>query len=56
MWEALQEVAEREGKAINDLVTDIDKSRSESTLTAGIRVYLLGYYRRAAARRRPTAD
>jgi predicted DNA-binding ribbon-helix-helix protein len=48
MWEALQEVAEREGKTINDLVTEIDRVRPESTLTAAIRVHLLAYYRRAA--------
>jgi len=50
MWEALQEVAAREGKPINELVTQIDERRAESTLTAAIRVYLLGYYRTAAAR------
>jgi predicted DNA-binding ribbon-helix-helix protein len=50
MWEALQEVAAREGKPVNDIVTDIDRTRNESTLTAAIRVFLLRYYRRAAER------
>jgi predicted DNA-binding ribbon-helix-helix protein len=51
MWEALQEVATHEGKGINELVTEIDRTRAESTLTAAIRVFLLRYYRQAAATR-----
>ncbi len=48
MWEALQQLCRREGKTLNELVTEIDRQRSESSLTAAIRVYLLSYFRAAA--------
>ena len=48
MWEALRDVARRESRTINDLVTVIDETRSESSLTAAIRVYLLQYFVAAA--------
>jgi predicted DNA-binding ribbon-helix-helix protein len=48
MWEALREICRREGKSINQLVTEIDQRRAASSLTAAIRVYLLSYYRAAA--------
>jgi predicted DNA-binding ribbon-helix-helix protein len=48
MWEALQQVCSREGKSLNELVTEIDRQRSESSLTAAIRVYLLRYFSAAA--------
>jgi predicted DNA-binding ribbon-helix-helix protein len=48
MWDALRQLCRREGKTINALVTEIDRQRSESTLTAAIRVYLLRYFCAAA--------
>ena len=48
MWEALQQICQREGKAMHDLVTEVDRGRAESSLTAAIRVYLLRYFRAAA--------
>ena len=48
MWEALQQVCHREGKPLNRLVTDIERERVESSLTAAIRVYLLQYFTAAA--------
>jgi predicted DNA-binding ribbon-helix-helix protein len=48
MWDALQQLCRREGKAMNELVTEIDCQRSESSLTAAIRVYLLRYFCAAA--------
>jgi len=48
MWEALQQVCSREGKPMNRLVTDIERQRVESSLTAAIRVYLLQYFSAAA--------
>lgn len=48
MWEALQQVCARESKTLNELVTEIDRQRQESSLTAAIRVYLLRYFRAAA--------
>ncbi len=48
MWEALRQICEREHKALNELVTEIDRQRVESSLTAAIRVYLLRYFSAAA--------
>jgi len=48
MWAALQQVCSREGKPMNRLVTDIERQRVESSLTAAIRVYLLQYFSAAA--------
>jgi predicted DNA-binding ribbon-helix-helix protein len=48
MWEALRQICEREHKAPNELVTEIDGQRVESSLTAAIRVYILRYFSAAA--------
>lgn len=48
MWEALEEVCRREGITIHDVSAMVDSGRSASTLTAAIRVFVLGYFRRAA--------
>jgi predicted DNA-binding ribbon-helix-helix protein len=48
MWEALHQICRREGKALNELVTEIDRQRVESSLTAAIRVHLLRYFCAAA--------
>lgn len=48
MWDALHEICHREGKSLNELVTEIDAQRTESSLTAAIRVYLLRYFTAAA--------
>ncbi len=48
MWEALHEICRREGKRLNELVTEIDTQRTESSLTAAIRVHLLRYFSAAA--------
>ena len=50
MWEALQDVARQRKVTINDLVTLIAEQRTASSLTAAIRVYVLGFYRTAALR------
>lgn len=47
MWEALQEIARRLEVTIHDLVTAIDDFRTESSLTAAIRVYIVNFYRSA---------
>src|SRR5438067_10917665 len=49
MWEALQEIARRQETNINQLVTEIDRRRNSSSLTAAIRVYIVDFYRSAAA-------
>jgi predicted DNA-binding ribbon-helix-helix protein len=49
MWDALCDIAQRRGVSVNDLVTEIDQQRNASSLTPGIRVYIVGFYRSAAA-------
>jgi predicted DNA-binding ribbon-helix-helix protein len=49
MWEALQEIARQQETNINQLVTEIDRRRNSSSLTAAIRVYIVDFYRSAAA-------
>lgn len=49
MWDALYEIAEREGLTIHELCTQIQSRRQESTLTAAIRVHILIYFREAAS-------
>ena len=57
MWEALQEIARQQETNINQLVTEIDRRRNSSSLTAAIRVYIVDFYRAAAtAQRDRTAD
>ena len=53
MWEALQDIARRRDVTVHDLVTDIDRRRTESSLTAAIRVYIVNFYRAAAVVARP---
>jgi predicted DNA-binding ribbon-helix-helix protein len=48
MWDALHQLCRREGKTLNALVTEIDRQRSASSLTAAIRVHLLRYFCAAA--------
>lgn len=48
MWEALDEIGEREGKTLHELCSTIDEYRDESSLTAAIRVFILSYFRSAA--------
>ncbi len=45
MWDALREIGEREGKTLNELVTEIDRHRRASSLTAAIRVFALIWFR-----------
>jgi predicted DNA-binding ribbon-helix-helix protein len=50
MWEALREIARQRDMTLHELVTEIDRERSASSLTAGIRVYIVAFYRLAASR------
>jgi predicted DNA-binding ribbon-helix-helix protein len=49
MWEALREIARKRDVTLNDLVTEIAGRREASSLTAAIRVYIVDFYRHAAA-------
>jgi len=48
MWDALNDIAHRLGMTVHDLVTEIDRERTASSLTAAIRVYIVDFYRAAA--------
>lgn len=50
MWEALHDIAQQRRLSLHDLVTEIDQDRSASSLTAGIRVYIVDFYRAVAFR------
>ena len=48
MWEALIEIARMRNQSVHELVTEIDRDRTASSLTAAIRVFIVDYYRTAA--------
>ena len=48
MWDALTEICAREGRSLHDICTEVDRRRNQSGLTAGVRVYILNYFRAAA--------
>jgi predicted DNA-binding ribbon-helix-helix protein len=48
MWDALFEICRREDTTVNALLTWVDRTRSESSLTSAIRSYTVLYYRDAA--------
>jgi predicted DNA-binding ribbon-helix-helix protein len=48
MWDALHDITRRRRATMHQLVTEIDRDRTASTLTAAIRVYIVDFYRAAA--------
>ena len=45
-WTAFREIAEEQGRAINELAAEIDAARDLDTgLATAIRLYVLAYYR-----------
>ena len=48
MWDALHEICAREGRSVHEICAEIDRQRNQSGLTAGVRVYILTYFREAA--------
>ena len=48
MWDALAEIARREGQTVHDVCSIVSHIRSDSTLTASLRVFILRYFREAA--------
>src|SRR5438270_7093115 len=56
MWDALHDIARRRRMTMHDLVTDIDRERTASSLTAAIRVYIVDFYRAAAPPARPAVE
>jgi predicted DNA-binding ribbon-helix-helix protein len=50
MWEALADIARHRQQSLRDLVTEIERDRTASSLTAAIRVYIVEFYRSVAVR------
>ncbi len=48
MWDALAEIARRERQTMHDVCSMVSHIRSDSTLTASLRVFILRYFREAA--------
>lgn len=53
VWDALDDIGTREGKARNELVTEISRRRPSSgengsSLSSAVRVFIMSYYRAAA--------
>ncbi len=48
MWEALHDIAQWRRVTVHNIVTEIDRDRTASSLTAAIRVYIVDFYRAAA--------
>ena len=58
LWDALEEICEREDTDLDELCTWLDSRRGKSSLTAAMRVFLVSYFRElvdAAERGRPPA-
>src|SRR3954453_19328549 len=48
MWEALRDISMRRKMTIHDIVTEIDRERTASSLTAAFRVYIVDFFRAAS--------
>ena len=48
MWDALNEICRRERRSLHEICAEVDRERRQSGLTAGIRVFILNYFRAAA--------
>jgi len=47
MWDALDELAERQGKTVHDVLIEIDRKRGTTSLSTSIRVYIVEFFRQA---------
>lgn len=48
LWEALEDIGEREAKSIGELCAIIADRRTGSNLTASVRLFIIAYFRLAA--------
>ena len=48
MWDALAEVCRRESRTIHEICTLVSRHRNDLSLTAGLRVFIVSYFRAAA--------
>ena len=49
VWEALEEICEREDMTVHEVCTLIDQRRKGSSRTAAVRAFILRYFREAAS-------
>ncbi len=49
VWDALEEICERENKTVHEVCTLVEQRRKGSSRTAAVRAFILGYYREAAS-------
>ncbi|MBV9528827.1 ribbon-helix-helix domain-containing protein [Sphingomonas sp.] len=52
LWDALRDIAERQNRSMSELLTEIERERCTSGLTAAIRVYAVEFYRALADERK----
>ena len=55
MWDALSEICARESRSLHDICTQIDRERTQSGLTAAVRVFILNYFRQKSRETGPAA-
>lgn len=44
-WDALKDIASREGQSVSEIVRDIDQQRGALGLSAAVRIRVLEYYK-----------
>lgn len=49
VWDALEEICEREKMTVHETCTHVDQHRKGSSRTAAVRTFILGYFRAAAS-------
>jgi predicted DNA-binding ribbon-helix-helix protein len=47
MWDALEDICRRESMTVHEVCSLVDNQRTQSSLTAAMRVFILGYFRTA---------
>ncbi len=48
-WDGLKEISREQGKALSELVSEIDDRRQQSNLSSAIRLFVLDHFRTGAA-------
>lgn len=48
LWDALEEICHREGSSVSEICSRVERRRRQSSLTAAVRVFIVGYYRSLA--------
>ncbi len=47
MWEAMEDICHREHLSVHEVCSYVELRRTQSSLTAAMRVFILGYFRAA---------